>query len=280
LLRRSGPDRRGRRSVPDAGRDEPLPEDGRHHIPPGRGHEPPANQQARLPPGSRAEVRRRILLRDRGRGPRVVIVRYAEERINRPRPSELASPSSTIVSPRRYTARGKQASIPSNGVHPHLYRTRFAVTVSIFRGSTTRRSPSRPTSIVPFAIPKMSAGDRSGGFTFPRAPSGFDESRNRWWGVTSHVAPAGTELSASRQVTWATCTLAPPRMRARVVMAASSATFGRAASWPRRSLAFCLVNFPGSSAWTTTSFGCASAARRISSSRGTVTSRFPVDSAM
>src|SRR2546430_2023336 len=44
------------------------------------------------------------------------------------------------------------------GVHLHLYRTRFAVTVSMFRGSTTRRSPSRPTSIVPFAIPKMSAG--------------------------------------------------------------------------------------------------------------------------
>src|SRR2546428_749138 len=59
-------------------------------------------------------------------------------------------------------------------------------------------------------------------------------------------------------------------------MAVSSATFGRAASWPRRSLAFCFVNFPGSSACTTTSLVCASAARRISSSRGTVTSRFPV----
>src|SRR5207245_9878530 len=67
-----GPYGHWRRAMSDAGRDEQVPENGRHHVPPGRGHEPPADQQARLPPGSRAEVRRRILLRDRGRGPRVV----------------------------------------------------------------------------------------------------------------------------------------------------------------------------------------------------------------
>src|SRR5207245_6907536 len=67
-----GPHRRRRRSVPDAGRDEPIPENGRDYVPPRCRYEPAAHQQARLPSGPGTEVLWRILLRNRGRSAGVV----------------------------------------------------------------------------------------------------------------------------------------------------------------------------------------------------------------
>src|SRR5437773_10588108 len=81
-----------------------------------------------------------------------------------------------------------------------------------------------------------SAGDRSGGFTFPRAPRVLEVSRKRWCGLTSHVAPDGTAPRASTHVTWAMWTFAFPRVDASHRTAVDAAAFARAVDRASRAL--------------------------------------------
>ena len=125
-----------------------------------------------------------------------------------------------------------------------------------------------------------SPGDRSGGFTFPRAPRVQEISRKRCSGEASQLAPAGNESRPSRVVTWATWILAFPRIRARRAKALVSASFGRASAWSARETTLRARNLAGSSAWTTTSLRFVSDSRRMLSRSAGRTCRSPVEGAM
>ena len=169
------------------------------------------------------------------------ITPFAMPRISAGREAVAATRRPRSISPARARRirRGKDVATPGSPAGASLNGTLFSSSVwgawSLAMASIRpRRNASHRAS--------RSAGDRSGGFTFPRAPRVLEVSRKRWCGVTSHVAPDGTASRASTQVTWAMWTFASPRLEASHRSALDSAAFGRAAEWSSGPLTFTFVN--------------------------------------